>query len=355
MKTIGYLLVCFIVLAGTLLPVPASASGELMFEVDKSYDMDSAVALAFMESPLLDRLTREAGEEKKGKGEGRKRVKSSKKKEDKKKNGKDKKGKKIKKNGKTGKKGRSTKQDTCPVCVQKLRDLALVFGNQARNVYRQARRSLADIDMIAKKKAKSGDFTLHLNQLLNHLNQTLPMQNPPVPPVDCNFTGTNFTTTSLVDDTNLLASCQSNIDIECAPTTIDQDRLRACETSANDYRTSFTNSFKGKSYEQICVAVDDPTLLRLEQEVKDCVEFTSTSVATLDSQLKECKKVFGNCRKAERNIIEYMFLCKGSETSCPSTPPIPPTPLPGTPTVPTTTTTCSTTTAACSCSCSCCS
>ena len=41
---------------------------------------------------------------------------------------------------------------------------------------------------------------------------------------------------SISDDTNLLASCQSNIDIECAPTTIDQDRLRACEASANDYR-----------------------------------------------------------------------------------------------------------------------
>jgi len=406
MKTIGHLLVCCILLAGTLLPVPASASGEQISAVDKSSDMDSAVALASMESPLLHRLTREAGKKKKGKGKnkskkskrakkkknnkkknktkkgkGRKRVKSSKKKKDKKKNGRNKTGKKNKKKGKTGKKGqnsggkkkdkkknknkdknksegRSTnenKQDPCPICVEKLRDLALVFGNQARNVYRQARRSLADIDMIAKKKAKSGDFTLHLSQLLKHLNQTLPMQNPPVPPVDCNFTGTNFTTTSLVDDTNLLASCQSNIDIECAPTTIDQDRLSACETAANDYRTSFTNSFKGKSYEQICVAVDDPTLLRLEQEVKDCVEFTSTSVATLDSQLKECKKVFGNCRKAERNIIEYMFLCKGSETTCPSTPPIPPTPLPGTPSVPTTTTTCSTTTAACSCSCSCCS
>ena len=41
---------------------------------------------------------------------------------------------------------------------------------------------------------------------------------------------------SISDDTNLLASCQSKIDIEYAPTTIDQDRLRACEASANDYR-----------------------------------------------------------------------------------------------------------------------
>merc|ERR1711962_956005 len=150
-------------------------------------------------------------------------------------------GKKKKKNKNKNKKknknkidGRSTKgskQDPCPVCVEKLRDLALVFGNQARNVYRQARRSLADIDMIAKKKAKSGDFTLHLSQLLKHLNQTLPMQNPPVPPVDCNFTGTNFSITTLVDDTNLLASCQSNIDIECAPSTIDQDKLKGSPTT----------------------------------------------------------------------------------------------------------------------------
>merc|ERR1711872_814840 len=114
------------------------------------------------------------------KGKGRKRVKSSKKKKDKKKNGRNKKGKKNKKKGKTGKKGRNSKgkkknkkknknkdknksegrstneskQDPCPICVEKLRDLALVFGNQARNVYRQARRSLADIDMIAKKKSK---------------------------------------------------------------------------------------------------------------------------------------------------------------------------------------------------------
>merc|ERR1711962_720326 len=267
MKTIGYLLVCFILVAGTLLPEPASASGEQMFAVDKSSDIDSAVALASMESPLLHRLTREAGKKKKGKGKnkskrskqakkkknnkkknktkkgkGRKRVKSSKKKKDKKKKGKTGKkgrnseGKKKKKNKNKNKKknknkseGRSTgsKQDPCPVCVEKLRDLALVFGHQARNVYRQARRSLADIDMIAKKKAKSGDFTLHLSQLLKHLNQTLPMQNPPVPPVDCNFTGTNFSITTLVDDTNLLASCQSNIDIECAPSTIDQDKLSA--------------------------------------------------------------------------------------------------------------------------------
>jgi len=370
MKTIGHLLVCCILLAGTLLPVPASASGEQMSAVDKSSDMDSAVALASMESPLLHRLTREAGKKKKGKGKnkskkskqakkkkknkrknktkkgkGRKRVKSSKKKKDKKKNGRNKKGKKNKKKGKTGKKGRNSKgkkknkkknknkdknksegrstnenrQDPCPICVEKLRDLALVFGNQARNVYRQARRSLADIDMIAKKKAKSGDFTLHLSQLLKHLNQTLPMQNPPVPPVDCDFTGTNFTITTLVDDTNLLASCQSNIDIECAPTTIDQDRLRACEASANDYRTLFTGEFKGKSYEEICVGVsgvNSPALLRLEQEVKDCVDFTKTSVATLDSQLRKCKKAFSNCRKAERNIIDYMYHCKGPGGSC---------------------------------------
>merc|ERR1711962_201725 len=101
---------------------------------------------------------------------------------------------KNKKKNKNKNEGRWTienRQDACPVCVEKLRDLALVFGNQARNVYRQARRSLADIDMIAKKKAKSGDFMLHLSQLLTHLNQMLPMRNPPVPPVDCDFTGTN--------------------------------------------------------------------------------------------------------------------------------------------------------------------
>jgi len=358
MKTIGYFLVCCVLVAGNVLSVPASASGEQMSAVDKSSDVDSAVAMASMESSLLHRLTREARRKKKGKGRNSK-------------------GKNKNKNKNEGRWTIENRQDACPVCVEKLRDLALVFGNQARNVYRQARRSLADIDMIAKKKAKSGDFTLHLSQLLKHLNQTLPMKNPPVPPVDCNFTGTNFTTASLVDDSNLLASCKSNIDIECAPLPVDRERLSACETAANDYRACFTSLFKGKSYTQICGAVSNPLLLTLEQKVKDCVEFTSTCVETLDSQLKECKKEFSNCRMAERNIIEYMFLCKGPGTSCeddgPISVPITSTIRPTTTTTTTTTTTltittttatatnsdtttttCSTTTA-CSCSCSCCS
>ena len=41
---------------------------------------------------------------------------------------------------------------------------------------------------------------------------------------------------SISDDTNLLASCKSNIDMECAPTPDHLDRLIACERAAIDYR-----------------------------------------------------------------------------------------------------------------------
>merc|ERR1711962_785507 len=58
--------------------------------------------------------------------------------------------------------GRQEAESDEDMCIKELASLGAIFGNQARNIYRQASRALQFADLKAKKLKKKDDFTASL-------------------------------------------------------------------------------------------------------------------------------------------------------------------------------------------------
>jgi len=218
--------------------------------------------------------------------------------------------------------GRQTETlSSCSNCVELVRDFSLIFGNQARNVYRQGLRSMRDIETIKKKLTRKGDFRPNLQLVMDTLDLTLPL--PRSPALTCDFKGTYLSIQTLEDDLTTLDNCEAEIGKTCNVTAsvakADQTRLEKCKLSGNDYRDQFVVDFKFKSFTDICETARDGVrrekLMNLKTSVEECAAFTKSCVNVLDPQLKNCRKVCSECRKAERRMINYLAYCKTTQDS----------------------------------------
>merc|ERR1719244_684784 len=103
--------------------------------------------------------------------------------------------------------GRQTETlSSCSNCVESVRDFSLIFGNQARNVYRQGLRSMRDIETIKKKLTRKGDFRPNLQLVVDTLGF---FSSPSVPAFTCDFKGTYLNKQTLKDDLTTLNNCEA--------------------------------------------------------------------------------------------------------------------------------------------------
>lgn len=217
--------------------------------------------------------------------------------------------------------GRQTETlSSCSNCVESVRDFSLIFGNQARNVYRQGLRSMRDIETIKKKLKRKGDFRHNLQLVMDTLDLTFPL--PRSLALTCEFKGTYLSIQQFItDDLTTLDNCEAEIVKTCNVTAsvakADQTRLEKCKLSGNDYRDQFVINFKFKSSTDICETTRDGVrrekLMNLKTSIEECAAFTKSCVNVLDRQLKNCRKVCSECRRAERRMIKYLAFCKTTQ------------------------------------------
>lgn len=241
----------------------------------------------------------------KRKNKARRKGNKKKGKQDKKK--KQKKGNKLK--NKERKRGeiRRTSRVQDDACVTDLANLSGVFGNQARNVFRQASRTATFSNQKNSKKGKKDDFNSPAAIVLSAVGGDA--SNP-----TCAGASNSTVSTTL----SVLQNCSTSIESSCPPanqTLLDQ--VAACLTAADNYRSKFIDLFVvgTKTAAQICTGTKDADILALRDTVKGCVTVVKDAEQAQKREKQVCDTAFRSCRSEERNSISSVDTCK---VTCPS-------------------------------------
>merc|ERR1712200_236810 len=244
------------------------------------------------------------------------------KKKKKKNRGKKKKKKKKKKKMKKSKKNRGKKvvrrqqgtRQQADTCVTDLARLAGVFGNQARNVYRQAGRTATFASKKTSKKGKKDDFKAPADIVLSAVGGH--SSNP-----SCSDSSSNSNATGSL---TVLQNCSTNIEALC-PTANQTllDEVAACKSAADNFRNTFSDLFVGsKTAAQICTGAKEASILALETTVRGCVTLVKEAEAAQKKEENTCAAAFQSCRREERASVNHVDNCKAT---CPTsnTTPVP--------------------------------
>jgi len=230
-----------------------------------------------------------------------KEKKGKKSKQNKKKGRNDKKAKKSQKN--RGKKGVRRQQQTrqqADTCIADLARLAGVFGNQARNVYRQAGRVYR---FVAKKESKlvSKDwFKAQADSLLSTLGGNSS-------DLSCSDSSSN---SNAIGSFAHLQNCSTEIETACPlPSKIHDDAID-CQLAAEIFRARFTELFVwSKTTDQICTGTKDVMILDHEGDVRDCVTPAREAEAAQKKEWFRCSIAYRNCQREERNLRNHVNIC----------------------------------------------
>merc|ERR1712180_376706 len=226
----------------------------------------------------------------------------------KKKSGKPKKKKSMKKRKKSAKKqkkrkqkqpakksfGRQEAESDEDMCIKELASLGAIFGNQARNIYRQASRALQFADLKAKKLKKKDDFTASLEAVEAVCkDQDAAAKDP-------------------------LAACPGEVEGKCTETPQETiDEIQECLDTVNEFRDLFIKEIaKAGSADAICALVMAPATTELKDAVIACKDKILAAEAAQKEEKNACVAAFSDCRKEERNALGQMQACdSGMPTS----------------------------------------
>merc|ERR1711973_171414 len=175
------------------------------------------------------------------------RKKSMKKKKKKKKSAKKQKKRKQKQPAKKSF-GRQEAESDEDKCIKELASLGAIFGNQARNIYRQASRALQFADLKAKKLKKKDDFTASLDAVEAVCKDQDAAAKEP------------------------LAACPGEVEGKCTETPQETiDEIQACLDTVNEFRDKFIKEIaKAGDADAICALVMAPATTELKDAVIAC-------------------------------------------------------------------------------------
>jgi len=228
-----------------------------------------------------------------------------------------KKNKKVQK----GKKNKLTRQQadtssitTTDTCVEDLARLAGVFGNQARNVYRQAGRVESFAWKKESRRAKKNDFMAQADILLSAVGGNSSCSSNPIANSQAEF------------DLGVLQNCSTQLKDLCPKTNETLlNEVYDCKRDAGYFRDLFIQLFVGskKTAAQICTRTKHIDILALESAVRGCVFLVREAD---DAQYKEhwwCNESFRSCRNKERNFRNHVDNCRTTRPTSNTMPPVP--------------------------------
>merc|ERR1712012_145807 len=201
----------------------------------------------------------------------------------KKKGGKKKSGRKQRKNKKKqGKKksmARQEEESEEDKCIKELAALGGIFGNQARNFYRQASRAQQFADTNAKKLKKKDDF----NSTLDAVESVCKGQD--------------------AASKEPLAACPGMVEEKCvAANETMLGEVQGCLDDVTAFRDLFIKEIaKAETADAICAIVMAPTTTEMKDKVTACKDTVVDAEAALKADKNACVTAFSVCRKEERN------------------------------------------------------
>merc|ERR1711973_380405 len=249
---------------------------------------DGALRVAENEglSLFLNREAREAARKNKSKG---KKVN--------KKNGKK---KQRKKDQRKSKASRQNKQQS-DECVLSLAELGGVYGNQASNFFKQAKRALRFADLKSKKLNKKDEFEGPKNIALNAVggNASAPI---------CNGQSVS-SNSSIVGSVQALEACKANIENACpVPVVSNLSAVEDCLNKSEKFRADFLSSIaQQSSASQVCSAVI--SLQSAKADVLACKDIVANAESAQKAEKIACFNAFQACRKEERNALSNINDC----------------------------------------------
>merc|ERR1711973_275826 len=292
---------------------------------------DGALRVAENEglSLFLNREAREAAKKNKSKGKkvnkknGKKKQRKNNKRKSRKMKNKNKKQKKGRKSGKKNKgkqqrknKGRKQRKDKkeqrkskasrqnkqqSDECVLSLAELGGVYGNQASNFFKQAKRALRFADLKSKKLNKKDEFEGPKNIALNAVggNASAPI---------CNGQSVS-SNSSIVGSVQALEACKANIENACpVPVVSNLSAVEDCLNKSEKFRADFLSSIaQQSSASQVCSAVI--SLQSAKADVLACKDIVANAESAQKAEKIACFNAFQACRKEERNALSNINDC----------------------------------------------
>jgi len=229
--------------------------------------------------------------------------------------------KKTSKNSKGARNGgdkKTSRQTSCTNdCVIGLAKLGGIFGNQARNFFRQASRALIKAKQKSSKGKKKDDFEVAYVLVLKAAGG-----DPENPKCKGAATSGNDSIKGTVDN---LKNCSNAIGEKCVKELTDEQQttIQKCYDTTKDFRDEFSSLFVTgtKTVEQICDGIDSEKITKLKADMDTFCANITEDEAKQNYEKRLCDQAFQSCRKAERNAASQVDKCREEPQGCTTTTP----------------------------------